>query len=221
MHVGIILDGNRRWAIRHGWKPWVGHDKGFEKLDKLLDWMLELGIFELSLYCFSIQNFDRTELEKKYLFNIFKRETKKLLTDKRIYDNKVMIRFAGRLGMFPADMQEMMKQVMEKTAGHDKHIVNFAMAYGGREEITDTVKKMVLEGQDINEKSIQANLLVPEDMDLVVRTSGELRTSNFFIWQANYAEWFFLEKYWPEFEKDDLVKVLTEFKEKRQRRFGK
>lgn len=221
MHIGIILDGNRRWAKRYGWKPWVGHDKGFDKLDNLLDWMLELDIFELSLYCFSIQNFDRNELEKKFLFDRFRLEAKKLLEDKRIYDNKVKIRFAGRLEMFPEDMQGLMKQVMEKTAAHNKHIVNFAMAYGGREEIVDGVKKLVASGKEINKKNIQESMWVPEDMDVVIRTSGEFRTSGFFIWQAHYAEFFFIDKMWPEFEKEDLIKVIEELKAKRERRFGK
>jgi len=221
MHIGIILDGNRRFAKSQGWKPWIGHEKGFEKLDKLFNWMIELGIEELSLYCFSIQNFKRSELEKKFLFDIFRREARRLLDDKRVYDNKVKIRFAGRLSMFPSDMQELMNQVMEKTASHDRHMVNFAMAYGGREEVADAVKKLVKGGREINEKNIQSSLWVPENMDIIIRPGKVTRTSNFFIWQAHYAELFFLDKYWPEFEKEDLVKVISEFKEKRERRFGK
>jgi tritrans,polycis-undecaprenyl-diphosphate synthase [geranylgeranyl-diphosphate specific] len=221
VHIGIILDGNRRWARRHGWKPWQGHEKGFDKLDKLFDWMLELDIFEMSLYCFSIQNFDRPETEKKFLFDRFRLEAKKLLSDKRIYDNKVKIRFAGRLEMFPADMRDLMGKVMAKTAEHDEHIVNFAMAYGGREEIVDGVKRMVESGEEVNKSNIQKNMWVPEDMDIAIRPSGEKRLSSFFIWQADYAELFFLDKMWPEFEKEDLVKVISEFKAKRERRFGK
>ena len=95
------------------------------------------------------------------------------------------------------------------------------MAYGGREEIVDTINKIIKEKQEITEESIQKNLWVPEDMDIIIRTSGEFRTSNFFIWQANYAELFFLEKYWPEFEKQDIINVIREFNKKRKRRFGK
>lgn len=221
MHIGLILDGNRRWAKKHGWKPWKGHDTGMKKLEQVMDWMLELGVFEVSLYCFSIQNFDRSEEEKKFLFDIFRKEAKRLLEDKKVYDNKVKIRFAGRLSMFPSDMQELMKEVMEKTKGHDKHIVNFAMAYGGREEIVDGVKKLVDAGEEINGENIQKNMWVPENMDVVIRTSGEYRLSGFFPWQAHYAELFFLDKCWPEFEKEDLVKVVSEFKAIRERRFGK
>ena len=221
MHVGIILDGNRRFARKHGWKPWVGHDKGFEKLDKVLDWMVKLKIKEVSLYCFSIQNFDRSEMEKKHLFDIFRKEAKKLLEDKRVYDNKIKIRFAGRLEMFPSDMQELMKELMGKTAGHDKYIVNYAMAYGGREEIVDAANKLKAGSKEITKESLQSTMWVPEDMDVVIRTSGEYRLSGFFPWQAHYAELFFIDKLWPEFEKEDLIKVIEEFKAKRERRFGK
>jgi len=221
MHIGIILDGNRRWAKRRGWKVWQGHSKGFDKLDNLLDWLIELDIFEMSLYCFSTQNFNRSEIEKKFLFDRFRLEAKKLLDDKRIYDNKIKIRFAGRLEMFPTDMQDLMKEVMSKTASHDKHIVNFAMAYGGREEITDAVKKLVVSGKEINQKNIQAEMWVPEDMDIMIRPGGEKRLSGFFLWQVSSGELFFLDKMWPEFEKEDLVKVIEEFKAIRERRFGK
>lgn len=220
--MGIILDGNRRWAKKHGWKPWRGHEEGSKKLEQLLDWLLELGIKEVSLYCFSIQNFSRNELEKKYLFDIFRKEIERLINDKKIDENKIKVRFTGRISMFPLDMQEKMKELMEKTKDYGQHIVNFAMAYGGREEIVDTVNKMIKDGcAEITEEGLQQSMGVPEDMDIVIRTSGEQRTSNFFIWQASYAEIFFLEKLWPDFEKEDLVKVLNEFEEKRERRFGK
>ncbi len=222
IHLGIILDGNRRWAKKHGWKPWKGHEEGSKKLKQLFDWILELGLREVSLYCFSIQNFSRSKPEKKYLFDIFRKEIERLVNDKKIDENKIKIRFAGRAAMFPLDIQKKMQELMKKTKDYDQHIVNFAMAYGGREEIVDIVNKMIKEGcTEITEEELQQSMWVPEDMDIVIRTSGEQRTSNFFIWQASYAEIFFLEKLWPDFEKEDLVKVLDEFEEKRQRRFGK
>ncbi|MAF13575.1 MAG: di-trans,poly-cis-decaprenylcistransferase [Parcubacteria group bacterium] len=221
IHVGLILDGNRRWAKQRLWKPWKGHSKGFEKLKKLFDWILELEIKETSLYCFSIQNFGRPEIEKNHLFDIFRKEIDTLLNDERLEKDQIKIRFAGRINLFPEDMQEKMKELMEKTAEYDKHIINFAMAYGGREEIIDTVNKMVEAGEEITEKSLQENMWVPENLDIVIRTSGEHRTSNFFIWQASYAEIFFIDKHWPDFEKEDLVRILSEFEEKRERRFGK
>ena len=221
MHVGFILDGNRRYARKKGLPASAGHLKGFNKLQKLLDWCKELEIKERSMYCFSIKNFNRSESEKKYLFDLFRREAKKLLKDKKVDQDRIKIRFVGRLHLFPQDMQELMQKVMEKTKDYDNYIVNYALGYGGREEIIDTVKKIVAEKGELTEENIQANLWVPENLDLVIRTSGEFRTSNFFMWQTHYSEWFFLDKYWPEFEKEDLVKVLNDFKATRERRFGK
>lgn len=219
-HIGIILDGNRRWAKERGLPSMVGHAKGAEKLEEVFQWMVDLKIREISLFCFSVQNFDRSEEEKKYLFDLFRKEVKRLLTDKRVHDNKVKIRFAGRLWMLPKDLQDLAVQVMEKTKTHEKYIVNFAMAYGGKEEIVDAANKLVSEKKEITEKTLQENFWVPENMDMVIRTSGEFRTSNFFIWQAAYAELFFIQKYWPDFEKEDLVNCISDFNE-RERRFGK
>mgnify|MGYP001467455464 CR=1 FL=1 len=221
IHVGLILDGNRRWAKQRKWKPWDGHQEGFEKLKKLLNWIQELKIKEVSLYCFSIQNFGRVEMEKKHLFDIFRQEIDSLLDDERLEKEQIKVRFAGRIHLFPEDMQIKMNELMEKTKRYSNYIINFAMAYGGREEIVDTVNKMVKEGQSITEESLQARMWVPENLDLVIRTGNENRTSNFFVWQASYAELFFLEKMWPDFEKEDLVMILDEFNEKRERRFGK
>ncbi len=221
MHVGIILDGNRRWAKERGMPTLMGHTKGFDKVTKLMEWAKEMNIKELSLYCFSIQNFNRTDEEKKYLFNLFRKQIDILLKDPKVEEEKMKVRFAGRIEMFPEDIQEKMKELMEKTTNHDNFIVNFAMAYGGREEIVDAVKKLQNKGIEITEENIQQNMWVPENMDVVIRTSGEFRLSNFFIWQANYAEYFFLKKYWPAFEKEDLERVVNEFKAIRERRFGK
>jgi len=114
-----------------------------------------------------------------------------------------------------------MQELIEKTKHHNNFIINFAMAYGGREEIVDTVNKMIKNNQEINQETLQQNMWVPENLDLVIRTSGEQRLSNFFPYQATYAELFFLEKHWPDFEKQDLINILQEFEQKRQRRFGK
>jgi len=220
IHVGIILDGNRRWAKQRGWKPWDGHDHGAKKLNHLLDWILELELKELSLYCFSIQNFGRSKLEQKFMFDIARKEFKALIKNEKIYENKIKVTFAGRIHLFPEDLQEILQELVEKTKNHDQFKVNFGMAYGGREEIVDTVNKMVKEGKEITEKTLQENMWVTKNLDIVIRTGGDNRLSNFFPWQCTYAELFFLNKFWPEFEKEDLVKVINEFETKRQRRFG-
>lgn len=222
IHIGIILDGNRRWAKQHLWKPWEGHNKGFEKLKNLLNWILELQIRETSLYCFSIQNFNRAEEEKEHLFNIFRREIDDLINDLRVDENRIKIRFAGRTSLFPEDIQKKIQELVEKTKDYGQYIINFGMAYGGREEIIDTVNKLLKENKtEITEEEFLQNMWVPENLDIVIRTSGEHRLSNFFPFQSTYAELFFLEKHWPDFEKEDLINVINEFEEKRQRRFGK
>ena len=226
-HVAIILDGNRRYAKKLGLQPWKGHEYGVKKLNQFLEWCQELGIRELTLYAFSTENFKRTKTEKNFLFNIFKQEFSNMKHRKDIFENKIRINVIGRLRMFPNDIQKSIKEIMEKTKNHNNFIVNFAMAYGGRQEIVDSVKKIAqliksnkISPSSINENTITKNLYLPRGPDLVIRPGGELRTSNFLTWQSVYSEWFFIDKLWPEFTKEDLIKCIKEFN-KRKRRFGK
>jgi tritrans,polycis-undecaprenyl-diphosphate synthase [geranylgeranyl-diphosphate specific] len=226
-HIGIILDGNRRFAKKLMVKPWMGHEWGAKKVEKLLDWNKELGVKELTLYAFSIQNFDRPKEEFGFLIDIFKKEFSRLLTDKRLDEDRIRVNFIGRIWKFPQELREIMAKVMYKTKDYDNYTVNFAMAYGGREEVIDAVKKLgekIKDGEvnieNINEKVFSKELYTDHEPELIIRTGGEKRTSNFLIWQSNYSEWIFLEKTWPEFEKEDLVKAIKDFSE-RERRFGK
>ncbi|MBN2567029.1 di-trans,poly-cis-decaprenylcistransferase [Candidatus Woesearchaeota archaeon] len=225
-HVAIILDGNRRFSRRLMMKPWKGHEWGAKKVEQLLDWCKDLGIRELTLYSFSVQNFSRPKEEFDYLMDLFRKEFDRLKTDPRIEENGIRVTFIGRLGMFPNDIQEMMRHLMEKTRKNSGHLINFAMGYGGREEVIDAVKRvcrMVQGGElgidDINEQVFGENLYMQDEPDLIIRTGGDKRTSNFLIWQSHYAEWIFLEKTWPEFEKEDLVAAIQDFSA-RERRFG-
>lgn len=226
-HIGIILDGNRRLAKRLMMKPWKGHEWGAQKVEKLLDWCKELDIKELTLYAFSIENFNRPKEEFDYLMNLFKKEFERLKNDKRIHENKVRINVIGRIWMFPKDVQKNIKEVMERTKNYNDYIVNFAMAYGGRQEVVDAAKKIAqlvkenkLDIDQINEETFSKNLYMEDEPDLVIRTGGEHRISNFLIWQSNYAEWIFIDKMWPEFEKEDLINSINEYV-KRERKFGK
>jgi tritrans,polycis-undecaprenyl-diphosphate synthase [geranylgeranyl-diphosphate specific] len=151
---------------------------------------------------------------------IFKDEFTKLKSDKRIDDNKIRINFIGKREFFDKEMQEMMEFLEKKTKKYNNYIINFALAYGGRQEIIEAVKKLVKSKKEINEESFTKELLIQDEPDLIIRTGGERRTSNFLVWQSAYSEWFFLDKMWPEFTKEDLKKVLEEFS-KRERRFGK
>jgi tritrans,polycis-undecaprenyl-diphosphate synthase [geranylgeranyl-diphosphate specific] len=227
-HIGIIMDGNRRFSKRLMLKPWKGHEWGAEKFEKVIGWCRDLGVAELTVYAFSVQNFERSKEEFDVLMNIFRSSFSKL--QERIdagEEPNMRICFIGRLVLFPADIQQIMQRIMDTTAHCEGFRVNIAVGYGGREEVVDAVKKIgeqiaagTLSVNDINEKVFEHSLYLDSEPDLVIRTGGDKRTSNFLIWQSHYAEWFFLEKLWPEFEKEDLVAVIDEFST-RERRFGK
>jgi len=224
-HIGIILDGNRRFAKKLMIKPWKGHEWGAKKLENLLGWSKELGIKELTLYAFSMQNFNRPKNEFDYLMKIFKDNVHILLKDPRAKEIKVNI--IGRIYLFPEDVQKDLREVMEKTKDNKRFILNIALAYGGREELIDAVRKIgeqIKKGEididKINEETFSKNLYMSDEPELIIRTGGEKRTSNFLSYQSAYSEWIFLDKMWPEFEKEDFIECLNEYS-KRQRRFGR
>ncbi|MBI2546747.1 di-trans,poly-cis-decaprenylcistransferase [Candidatus Woesearchaeota archaeon] len=226
-HIAIVLDGNRRFAKRLMLKPFMGHEWGAKKVEMLLEWCKELGVQELTLYSFSIENFNRPKEEFDYLIGIFKKEFSKLLLDKRLDKEQIRVNFIGRISMFPEEVQHIMQQLMKNTRNHGKFILNFAMAYGGRAEVIDAVRKIgeqVKQGtiavDAINEEVFGRNLYMNDEPELIIRTGGERRTSNFLIWQSHYSEWVFLEKMWPEFEKEDFVNCIEEYS-RRERRFGR
>ncbi len=227
LHVAIILDGNRRYAKKLGLKPWMGHEYGIKKIEELTKWCRDLGINELTLYCFSTENFRRTKIEKDYLFRIFKKKFESIEYEKDTSKYDIKIRVIGKLEMFPKNIRDLMIKIMKKTEKHKKFIINFAMAYGGRQEITEAVKsitKKIKSGEininSINENLITKNLYLKNDVDLVIRPGGEHRISNFLLWQSSYSEFFFVNKLWPEFTKEDLIDCINKFK-KRNRRFGR
>jgi tritrans,polycis-undecaprenyl-diphosphate synthase [geranylgeranyl-diphosphate specific] len=226
-HVGIIMDGNRRFAKRLMLEPWKGHEWGKKKLEEVIDYAHDLGILELTLFAFSIQNFKRPKKEFDFLMKLFKEACNDLLKDVRIEKYKIRVRFIGRIQMFPDELADLMRQVMDKTQGNDKFFLNLAMAYGGREEIVDAIKKISrnikegkLDPEKIDEETIANNLYIKSQPDLIIRTGEEKRISNFLLWQGNYAELIFLDKHWPEFTKKDFEKCIKEY-DRRERRFGK
>jgi tritrans,polycis-undecaprenyl-diphosphate synthase [geranylgeranyl-diphosphate specific] len=226
-HIGIIMDGNRRFSKRLMLKPWKGHEYGAKKLSNVLDWCKEYNIKQLTLYTFSVQNFNRPKKEFDYLMNIFIENFDKLKDDKRIHENKIKINIIGRINMFPKEVQDRLNYIMELTKNYNNYIINFAMAYGGQEEIVDAVKKIAekiktdkLNVDEIDNNKFAENLYLNNSPDLIIRTGGEKRTSNFLSFQSAYSEWFFVDKMWPEFEKEDFVNIINEYSN-RQRRFGK
>jgi undecaprenyl diphosphate synthase len=219
-HIAIILDGNRRYARKKGIILEEGHRRGAKNVQKLIEWALELSVKELTLYTFSTENFKRPEKELKYLMDNFLVNIRKLKKDKRIIEKSVRVRFGGRLAMFSKEIQEEMKEVMNITKNNNKLIVNFAMAYGGRLEVVDAVKRIIEKGlKKVDEEVIRKNLYLSDYPDLVIRPGGEKRVSNFLIWQSAYSEWYFTDKFWPEFTKKDLIEAIDDYK-KRERRYG-
>ncbi len=226
-HVGIILDGNRRFAKRLMKQPWKGHEWGAEKVKKLLFWAEELGIKELTLYAFSMQNFNRPKQEFDYLMRIFNSMFEELFSEERlkeINDKGLRINVIGRIHLFPEDVYEKMLKIMELTKNNDSYVINFAMAYGGREELVDAMKNIGrrleagnISSEDVDEKLISENLYLSDEPDLIIRTGGDQRTSNFLAWQSIYSEWIFLEKTWPEFDKEDLINCINDFENRGKR----
>lgn len=224
-HVAIILDGNRRWARKRGMTPQEGHYKGFTNLESLADYVFAKGVKVLSVYAFSTENFSRAKDEVDYLMDLFAVAFKKYF--ERQNKNNVRIVFSGRREPLPKKVLKMIDEVTEKTKDNTGPIFNICVNYGGRPEIVDTTKKiceMVKNGEisidDIDEDLFTKNLY--QDLpaiDLMIRTSGELRLSNFLLWQNAYAEFYFPEVEFPGFDEKEFDKALEVF-DKRNRRFG-
>lgn len=220
-HLGIIMDGNRRFSKKNKLNPLSGHDHGIKVVWDLFDWCKELDIHEVTMYAFSTENFNRHKTEVDYLMRLFLNEFDKLLNSGKLDKEKIKVRFIGRLDMFDKKIIDKMAEITEHTKDFKNFTANFCMAYGGRAEITDAVNKIIAKGiKQVDEKTITDNLCLQSEPDLVIRTS-ESRLSNFLLWQSAYSEIIFLpEKLWPEFTKQDLVNCVKEFNS-RQRRFGK
>ncbi len=229
-HVALILDGNRRWARRRGWPPWVGHRVGADKVEEVLNYIYELGIETVTLYVLSTENLKRPTEEVKELLNIIKERADELRRNPRIHRNQVKVRVIGRIHLLPRDVRRSLKMLEEATANYSKHFLNIAVAYGGRAEIVDAVrmiaektKQGLLSVHSIDEKTIEQHLythgLPQPDPELIIRTSGEERISNFFLWQSAYSEFVFQDVYWPDFRKIDLLRAIRTFQQ-RERRIG-
>ena len=222
-HIAIILDGNRRFAKKLMLEPWKGHEYGKEKVEQILDYAKDLGVNEITFYALSVENIkNRPKNELEYLYKIF-REMFRDIDKEKINKNKIKMRFIGNLSLLPQDLKEQCEKIEQETKDNDNFIVNYAVAYGGRQEIIEAVKKILknkIKEEDVNEETIENALYMKDQPDLVIRTGGEKRTSNFLPWQSAYSELIFLDKFWPEFEKQDLINCIEEFKS-RKRNFGK
>lgn len=226
-HIAVILDGNRRWAKEHNLQPWQGHLEGYKNVKRLLDWIHNLCIKEVTLYGFSIQNKSREKDEVNSLVDLFCAAFKELLNDNRVWKNKIKINIIGRINTFPQKLQKILVESVEKTKNHNNYILNFALAYGGQEEIVDAcknisalVKKNKVNIDDIDVDLFNKHVYLESKPDIIIRTGKEKRISNFLLWQSAYSELFFPNCYWPDFKKENLIKIIDEYKNI-DRRFGK
>lgn len=228
LHIGIIMDGNRRFAKKSLKNALSGHDHGALKFKELIDWSSNSDISKLTLYTLSIQNLERPKIEIDYLMNLAKKELNSFLLPGSIFEKyNLKITYSGRLNLLPEEIQELISKTEQLTKDNSGLKVNFCVAYGGKEEIVDAVSKIALdvkEGKispsDVSSDLIDSYVYSSDEPDFIIRTGGDIRTSNFLVWQSTYSEWFFVEKFWPEFEKEDFLNCIDSFK-KRSRRFGK
>jgi tritrans,polycis-undecaprenyl-diphosphate synthase [geranylgeranyl-diphosphate specific] len=227
-HVGFIMDGNRRHAIAQGRLPWEGHSLGSRTVEALSEWGREIGVRTLTMYAFSTENFERADEEVQMLMVLFAHKLGELAEDPRILENRVRVRVLGRTEMLPVEVLEAVRKVEGATRQHEAYCLNFCIAYGGRQEIMDAFRALLakiergeLEPSAIDEDVLGRHLYTGgDDPDLIIRTGGEARLSNFLLYQAAYSELFFTDVYFPSFRKIDFLRIIRDY-QRRQRRFGR
>lgn len=245
--IAVIPDGNRRCAKRLMLQPWKGHEWGAKKVEEVFGWCKELGIKEITIYALSLENLDkRPKAELNHLFDIARKEFHDVNTNgnHHIHKDKVRLHFFGELQRLPKDLQEEIRKASEATKSYSKFRINYAIAYGGRQEILSACRKLAADAarsclaadaargqmaaecpnpssisEDMLRHSLQTNGMVGEP-DLIIRTGGEKRLSNFLLFQSAYSELSFLEPFWPDLTKEQFIAAIEEFSE-RKRRFGK
>lgn len=222
-HVAIIMDGNGRWARKRGMPRLAGHRAGVENIRRVLESAVEFGVKVLTIYAFSTENWGRPSDEVQGLIKIFEEVLTKEVPE--MHKNGVKLRHLGRLDGISDSMKRAVHDSIELTKNNDRILLNVAFNYGGRSEILDAIQRMIQDGiqpEQVNEELFSRYLYTNglPDPDLIIRTAGEIRLSNFLIWQAAYAEYYSTEACWPDFDKQELYKALLTFSQ-RQRRFGK
>ena len=221
-HVAIIMDGNGRWALARGLPRLVGHRAGTENLRRIITACVEFGVKYLTIYAFSTENWGRPREEVEGLMNILEDVIDRELAE--LNKEGVQLRHIGRLERLDPKLQEKVMEAIELTKHNDRLVLNVAFNYGGRDEIVFAIQKMINDGvkpAEVTSDLVSRYLFTAgsPDPDLIIRTSGELRVSNFLIWQGAYSEWYVTSVYWPDFNKDEFRKALDNFAQ-RDRRFG-
>ncbi|KUK91582.1 MAG: undecaprenyl diphosphate synthase [Marinimicrobia bacterium 46_43] len=222
-HVGFIVDGNRRWAKEKSLPTFAGHKKGAERIEEIVKYAQELGIKIITIYAFSTENWKRAEEETSYLMELFETYASNKMGEAN--NLGIQIRILGDLQDLPDSLQETLSKLVVLTRDNEKMIVNLALNYGGRDELVRTFRKLLLvniTASELTEELININLDTAglPDPDMIIRTSGEQRLSNFLPWQSTYAELYFPKVHWPDFDKKQLDIAMEEF-QRRQRRMGK
>ncbi len=222
-HIAIIMDGNGRWALQRGLPRLAGHRAGTENLRRIIEAFIEFGIQYLTIYAFSTENWGRPPEEVQGLMHLVEDVIDRELQE--LHDQGVQLHHLGRLNGLDPVLREKVIQAVEYTRDNSKLILNIAFNYGGRDEIVCAIQHMIRDGipaEQINEELVSRYLFTSKapDPDLIIRTSGELRGSNFLIWQGAYSEWYFTPTFWPDFDKEQLRLALEEYAH-RQRRYGK
>ncbi len=230
-HVAIIMDGNRRFAMKHGLAQYYGHFRGADTTENVLDWSFDLGIKQLTVYAFSTENFERSDEEKKQLFELIGIKFDKICSDERTHRRRMRVRILGNIDNLPLSLQSSAKRAEEITKNYDGVYLNVALAYGGRQELVDAARKMAwklrkgeLSLKDINEDTISNNLYPANGslpyVDLIIRTGGDERISNFLPWQANGNECaaYFCAPFWPEFRRIDFLRAIRTYQTREHER---
>jgi tritrans,polycis-undecaprenyl-diphosphate synthase [geranylgeranyl-diphosphate specific] len=231
-HVGIILDGNRRWARNHSFPTSYGHQVGAQVVDDVFEWCHDLNIRSVTIYVGSDKNLSqRSKKEVRQLLSLIGEKFKETLTNPRIHKYRVRVKALGNMSLLPPSLQATIASVEDATKDYDGHYVNVCVGYGGRRELTDAmkaiaikVKKGEIDPEKIDENMVSQHLytahLPDPEPDLIIRTSGEVRLSGFLSWQSAYSELIFRDESWPDFRKIDFMRAIRTY-QKRQRRLGK
>ena len=219
-HVGIIMDGNGRWAESRGKSRSYGHKKGSDNVDRIVTHAFGAGVKTLSLFAFSSENWARPKEEVDELMRLLERYFKKFIG--KVIKNGVKLSVMGDISVLSDSLKEVIERGMSDSAGMTSHVLNIGVNYGGRQEIVRAVNKLLSEGREITEKGISENLYTAEfgEPDLIIRTGGEYRLSNFMLYQAAYSELYFTDVLWPDFNEEQFDMALLSYAG-RKRRFGK
>jgi tritrans,polycis-undecaprenyl-diphosphate synthase [geranylgeranyl-diphosphate specific] len=227
-HLAIIMDGNRRFAGARGMSITDGHAAGRDTLERLLDWCLELGIRVLTVYALSTENFSRSTEEVEGLMDLFDKALRDIAVDERVHKNQIRVRVIGNREMLPARIREAIDLAEHATEGYSAYRYNVALAYGGRDEILHAIRTLAqevrdgtLEPEEIDSESVSRRLYTADlpDPDLVFRTSGEERISNFLLWQSAYSELYFSDVLWPGLTRTEFLRAIRAYQQRR-RRYG-